>query len=212
MTPRPYSSGERQRAVDAGRDRILEAAREVLRIEDMRSFSLESVARRAGVTRMTVYNQFGSRAGLLEELFDLLIERDAFSKTPVVFQQEDACAAFDAFIGILGQFYSDNRSVMVSLNAAAGHDPDLDKAMALRSGRRRLAVDKLIERFDAGKKSTLPKSELANAIDVLLNFQTFDALAGPARTPADVVPVVRRLVRGVLGEDPRPVKRRKRVR
>jgi len=212
MTPRPYSSGERQRAVDAGRDRILEAAREVLRIEDMRSFSLESVARRAGVTRMTVYNQFGSRAGLLEELFDLLIERDAFSKMPIVFQQENACAAFDAFIGILGQFYSDNRAVMLSLSAAGGHDPDLDKAMTMRNRRRRLAVENLIERFNAGKQSLLPANELANAIDVLLTFHTFNSLAGTTRSLADVVPVVRQLVRGVLGETPKPAKRRKRAR
>lgn len=210
MTPRPYHPGERQRAVDAGRDRIIEAAREILHIDDIGSFSLEAVAKRAGVTRMTVYNQFGSKAGLLEELFDLMIERDAFSKMPVVFQQEDACAAFDAFIDILGRFYSDNRPVLASLAAVAGQDPDLDKAMELRNKRRRLAVEKLIERFGSTRKTALPKSEVANTIDVLLNFKTFDALAGPGRPPSAVVPVVKQLVRGVFGEESTPVSHRKR--
>jgi hypothetical protein len=36
-------------------------------------------------------------------------------------------------------------------------------------------------------------------LDVLLSFNTFDALAGETRTPTEVVPVMRRLVRGVLG-------------
>jgi hypothetical protein len=33
----------------------------------------------------------------------------------------------------------------------------------------------------------------------LTSFETFDALAGSAKPPADVAPVVLRLVRGVLG-------------
>jgi hypothetical protein len=32
-----------------------------------------------------------------------------------------------------------------------------------------------------------------------LNFDIFDALAGEQKAPADVVPVLQRLVRGVLG-------------
>ncbi len=87
MTPRPYTPGERKRAVDEGRDRILAAARDALQTGDIGAFSLEAIAQRAGVTRMTVYNQFGSRAGLLEELFDLLVTREAFSEMP-----SDLCA------------------------------------------------------------------------------------------------------------------------
>jgi AcrR family transcriptional regulator len=209
MTRRAYSSGERQRAVDAGRDRIIEAAKEVLHLDDVRAFSLEAVARAAGVTRMTVYNQFGSRAGLLEEVFHLMVERDAFSKMPIVFEQKDVQSALDAFIDILGQFYSDNRSVLASLSAVAGQDPDLDQALALRNRRRRQGIQKTLERFEAEKTSPLPAGELANTIDVLLNFKTFDALAGPGRSPAEVVPIVKQLVRGVFREPSKPAPRRK---
>src|SRR5438034_816285 len=68
MSPRPYRLGQRQVAADETRSRILNAARAQLETEA--SFSIDAVARRADVARMTVYYQFGSRRGLLEALID----------------------------------------------------------------------------------------------------------------------------------------------
>src|SRR5262249_35488233 len=90
MTPRPYTPIQRQKAVDAGRERILTAARELLEVEDAERFSLEAVARRARVSRMTVYNQFESKAKLLEALFDSLAERGPMGAMKTeVFAQDD---------------------------------------------------------------------------------------------------------------------------
>ncbi|HKS07098.1 MAG TPA: TetR/AcrR family transcriptional regulator [Gemmatimonadaceae bacterium] len=199
MTPRPYNPHQRQQAVDAGRERVLGAAREVLRLDDVASFSLDAVAKRAGVTRMTLYNQFGSRAGLLGELFDTLIERDAFSKMPSVFAQKDIGAAFDAFVGILGKFYSDNRAVMISLSGVAGTDPDLAEAMRSRHERRRIGIEGIIRKMGTKLAPSVAASELVTTLDTLLNFATFNAIAGPDRAPSAVVPHMRRLIRGVLG-------------
>src|SRR6185503_12653301 len=118
MTPRPYVSGERQRTVDAGRDRILAAAQAVLKRGDIAAVSLEAVALEAGVTRMTVYNQFGSKAGLYEELFDLIVTRGAFNEIPAVFAQKDVGGAFDGLVAVMGRFYADNRKVMAKMRAA----------------------------------------------------------------------------------------------
>ena len=199
MTPRSYEAPGRRRAADAGRDRILLAAREVLNLDDLRAFSLEAVAGRAGVTRMTVYNQFGSKGGLLGELFDLLMEREAFSKMPAVFQTQDVGAAFDALVGMLGHFYTDNRPLMIRMSAAAGLDPDLDEAMRSRNLRRRRAIETLVQRIDQSHRPSVAESELVGTLDVLLNFSTFNAIAGPDRTPKAVVPHMRRMIRSVLG-------------
>jgi len=199
--PRPDSPPEWERPgpADPGRDRILAAAREVLNLDDLKSFSLEAVARRAGITRMTVYNQFGSKAGLLSELFDLLIERDAFSKAPAAFAHTDLGGGFDVFVEILGRFYTDNRPLMARLSAVAGLDPDLDSAMRSKNLRRRQAVEALLKRGGGQYEPAVAASELVNTLDVLLNFNTFNAIAGADRTPADVVPHIRRMIRSVLG-------------
>jgi AcrR family transcriptional regulator len=68
MSPRSYRLGRREEAVGRTRAAILAAARAVLASGTSASFSAGAVARRAGVSRITVYNQFGSRAGLLREL------------------------------------------------------------------------------------------------------------------------------------------------
>ena len=74
MSPRAYRLGERQALVDETRGRIVAAARELLRAgDDVARFSMEAVARAAGVSRMTVYYQFGSRVGLLEAVCDRII-------------------------------------------------------------------------------------------------------------------------------------------
>ena len=56
MAPRPYDLGRRRRAADATRTKILEAARALLGGKsEVAEFSMESVAAKAGVSRMTVY-------------------------------------------------------------------------------------------------------------------------------------------------------------
>ena len=67
MEQRAYRLGRRQAAADRTRAAILAAARDLLASGEP-SMSAGAVARRASVSRITVYNQFGSKAGLLREL------------------------------------------------------------------------------------------------------------------------------------------------
>ncbi len=66
---RNYRLGRRQEAVDRTRLAILAAARELLASTDSAErLSAGAVARLAGVSRITIYNRFGSKGGLLREL------------------------------------------------------------------------------------------------------------------------------------------------
>src|SRR5206468_11566646 len=65
--PRQYRLGRRQPSVDRTATAILGAARNLV-AESGERVSLAAVARRAGVSRITVYNRFGSRASLLEAI------------------------------------------------------------------------------------------------------------------------------------------------
>ena len=73
MSPRLYQLGQRQAGSSQTRSRVLHAARELLmESTSFSGFSIEAVARRADVARMTIYHQFGSEIGLLEALCDSL--------------------------------------------------------------------------------------------------------------------------------------------
>ncbi|MDQ6880034.1 MAG: TetR/AcrR family transcriptional regulator [Candidatus Dormibacteraeota bacterium] len=65
---RSYRLGRRQEAVERTRSAILSAARDLLASTDSGELSTGAVARLAGVSRITVYNHFGSKAGMLSEL------------------------------------------------------------------------------------------------------------------------------------------------
>lgn len=197
--PRPYTPVERQKAVDAGRDRILTAARELLEGDHMEAFSLDAVARRAGVSRMTVYNQFESKAGLLEALFDVLAVSGGFGNMSAVFSQPDPAVALDELVALFGRFWTFSRRAHGRLRAAALADQDLASALTQRNERRRSGVAELVRRLGKQAKPIVPRDDVVNVLFVILGFDTFDAFAGPNRTPDQVVPMVQRLVRGVLG-------------
>ncbi|HEV1992685.1 MAG TPA: helix-turn-helix domain-containing protein [Candidatus Dormibacteraeota bacterium] len=67
MSPRGYRLGRRQSEIERTRSAILLAARELVS-EHGPASSMGKVAERAGVSRITVYNQFGSKERLLEAL------------------------------------------------------------------------------------------------------------------------------------------------
>ncbi len=190
---------ERQRAVEAGRERIVAAAIELLEDDEAEGFSIDAVARRAGVARMTIYNQFESKAGLLEALFDSLAASGPFGQMADIFKQDDPLVALDQYIAVFGTFWTLNRRAHARLRAAALHDPELALAMEARNERRRKGVTEVLRRLSDRAHPAVPRNDVVNVIYVLLSFDTFNAIAGADRTPEDVIPTMRRLVRAVLG-------------
>jgi AcrR family transcriptional regulator len=86
MTKRPYRLGQRQTATELTRMRIVSAARDLLAAPDgVSGFTVDAVADQSGVARMTVYNQFGSKVGLLEALFDDLAARGLVTRLRSIF-------------------------------------------------------------------------------------------------------------------------------
>ena len=63
---RPYTMRARAAAVEATRQRILDATFALAAERLMSDIGLDAVARRAGVSVQTVLRQFGSRSGLIE--------------------------------------------------------------------------------------------------------------------------------------------------
>src|SRR3981189_1229177 len=96
--PRPYTLGKRQEAAEQNRVRVLEAARDLLAKEGMADFSMDAVARQAGVTRETIHNQFGTRSELLEALFDRMAMRGGIAGVAVAMQESDPIVMLRKFV------------------------------------------------------------------------------------------------------------------
>jgi len=202
VTPRPYHLGRRQAAVDKTRTRILRAARAVLLApRGGAGFSIDAVARRARVTRVTVYHQFGSWRGLLEALFDELAAEGGMRELATAFRQRDPDEALALFVKTFGRFWTAGRRAHRRLQGPAALDPALQRAIDARQEWRRQGLRVLVGRLRErhGRPAGPAPDETIDVLFTLTSFQTFDTLAGAARTPADVTPLVLRLARAVLG-------------
>jgi AcrR family transcriptional regulator len=201
MSPRPYQLGQRQAASEQTRSRVLHAAREVLlESASFSGFSIEAVARRADVARMTVYHQFGSKIGLLEALCDSLAVAGGMEQLASAFCQADPHEGLDEYIRIFGHFWEADRPVTRRLRGLAALDPDFELVIRARDERRRKGLWVLVQRIVGEQDHSDPGAldELVTMLFALLSFEYFEALAGPTRRLEDVVPLVCRLAHAVL--------------
>jgi AcrR family transcriptional regulator len=210
MSPRPYRLGQRQATTEQTRTRILTAARDLLvESQGFSGFSIDAVARKADVARMTVYHQFGSKVGLLEALSDFLAAHGGMEQLAEAFRRPEPLDALNDYLKTFSRFWNSDRLVMRRLRALAALDPDFEQVVRARDEWRRRGIRVIVGRIV--EKHAHPTSEdfdeTVNVLYTLLSFESFDTLAGPARSIEEVAPVMRRLVYAVLGLDTHPVTR-----
>jgi AcrR family transcriptional regulator len=196
MSPRPYRLGERESTIQQTRDRIIEAARALLTTSDgITSFTIEAVARQANVARMTVYYQFGSKIGLLEAICDTLADNGGITQLGSAFRLDDPDEMLAEYIRIFSQFWDSERVLSRRLRALASLDPEFELVIRARDERRRRGTGVLVQRLAqrVGRPAPDAINQAIALVFTLTSFETFDTLAGPARTCADVAPLVRRL-------------------
>jgi AcrR family transcriptional regulator len=183
--PRNYQLGRRRGAVEGTRRAILAAARELVGSGDA-GFGTEAVARRAGVSRITVYNHFGSKAGLLRELVTGAHrgqEADAHAPADPRDQVRkriiDSCALWASDPGLFRHL---PRVGDIDLEKLAG-----DRALAERLA----AADQL--------RPGCSLKEAEEVIGVVSSFEVFDRLYKDGRRPQTaVVEILMRLASTIL--------------
>jgi AcrR family transcriptional regulator len=162
---RRYSSAVRASAAAAKRDRVIDSAAALLaQIENFGSFSIELVAREAGVTRLTVYNQFESRRRLLKAVLDRLAERGGLGELKEAVGNEDPRTALEETVRIFCRFWSD--PAVMRLQDAVTVDGDFKETLQRRhEGRRRLMLA-IIKRAAPGA-SAKSRADLADLLFAL---------------------------------------------
>ncbi len=192
-TPRSYSSPARAAAADETRTRLVAAARILLAGgEDLPPFSLDNVAKQAGVTRLTVYNQFESKRGLLEAVFDDMAQRGGLTELPSVLADPDADLALRRFVSVFFHFWAAHESSMPKFAAAAALDNEFAASLRLRRERRRQALTVLVKRLlpNAAK----PNADLVDLLFALTGVEMFESLSARNRSPANAEALLQDLV------------------
>ena len=203
MSPRPYRLGRRKPAAQRTRARVLRAARELLTARaGAEPFSVEAVARRARVARMTVYHQFGSRRGLLEALFDSFAAGGELpAHLAAAFGRPDPLESLADVVAAFARFWDAGRPWIRRVRALGVLDPELGEAVEARNARRREVVRVLVERLGQryGRPAPGERAQAEALLYTLTSFETFDMLAGPRRKLPDVAGQVLFLARAAVG-------------
>jgi len=179
VSRRVYRLGRRQAAVDETTSSILAAARGLVAERPASQISVGAVARRAGVSRITVYNRFGSRAALLEAL--------APPRAQAATAAADPREALRRHIQLACTTWAANPTLYRHLAQHGSDDREPDRALA-----------ESLAAADALRPGCSIK-EAEDVIGALTSFAVFDRLHKDGRRPVTAVAeILARLVSGIL--------------
>jgi AcrR family transcriptional regulator len=178
MTPRRYRSVVREAAANATHARIIAAARALLGSpKGIAGFSLDAVARKARITRLTVYNQFGSRRALLEAVFDDMAAHGGLHRIQEAMTDSDPNNALRRIIAIFCAFWGSNTAVMARLHAATASDPEFEESIRERNERRRRILSDIVRRLVVGRAARAESlKELTDILFALTSLAFFAQL------------------------------------
>jgi AcrR family transcriptional regulator len=201
--PRPYKLGRRKAGVAVTRAKIVEGARDLLMSDEgFRNFTMDGIAREAGVARMTVYNQFESKTAIYEALADDLAARGKIRENiSAAFMERDAVAGLGKLIDAFVHFWLSEPDTMRKLHAMSQLDPDSHAAE--RDAWRLEAIRVIMERLRLQlRRRTGKKQERdIDAVYMLTDFGTCDALARAGRSERQIASRIRDLASDCIGID-----------
>jgi len=201
--PRPYRLLQRLASVEDTRKRLVAAARSQITSDDgLRVFTLDAVAKVAGVTRTTVYNQFQSKSGLLEAVCDDIAAQGGIQNIEDILGEPDPINALRRYIAAFVKLYSTDRLLFRRLFALAALDPDFGLVLRDRADRRRKGLRHILVRIHKARSASAPSAAAIEAqvvmLKAVLGFEVFDTLSDHHRSAKAIARELQELAIGFV--------------
>jgi len=167
------------------REQVLTCARELFEREGFHATGVDRILERAGVAKMTLYNNFGSKDQLIVEVLDqsslIMMGR---IKEYALNASSDSYEQILAIFRALGEWYQDPEFCGCMFQAAVAEFPDHDSkpAQAALAHHRRLTA--IFEEL-CTKAELKDPTELSRRLALLASGASCVARQAKARTPAD---------------------------
>jgi AcrR family transcriptional regulator len=158
---------------------MIEAGRKLLSGgKGVPAFSIDAVAREAGVTRATVYNQFESKQGLLTAIFDAIAQDGGLFDLPQVFSESDPNQSLRRTVAIFTKFWGMHALAMPKFGAFSELDKEIGAVMNERSERRRTLLAAIVARM----KHIHSPADLVDVLFALTSAEFYRLLAVRGRS------------------------------
>jgi len=172
---RPYRLGRREEAAGQTREKILQATADLLTEAGVRGVTIEGVASEAGVSRVTVYDHFQHKAGLLEALAWWTFAQHDIDRVRRARLQENVRAALADFVRENARFFHSVGRQGQAILKTASSDPDAATVLeATYFNARRSSIRELVDRLDNAHELT-PTWSPERAVDALMVITSLEA-------------------------------------
>ena len=158
-----YASRYRQTTSRPTRERIIDAVRELLAEGAFHETTVEAVAARAGVSRATLYQHFGSRLGLVDAMCE------AFDANPALVALRSVDDV-NEFVALVVDFWATEEKVLAELYGAAAVDPAAAALVERQRKDRNVEVRRLLRGLGIHDRGAFA------ALAVLTSFETYREL------------------------------------
>jgi AcrR family transcriptional regulator len=188
-------SPTRRELVSATRTRILTAAAQLLRDHGPNGFSMDLLAKEAGVARATVYEHFRSKRVVLDEL-TLSASRALMLEHEEMPNSDPLTALRDLLAAVCRHWHEHESAAREcrTLAAMTGTEPPTD---ALDTERIRCVVGRLVS--GGHLRPHWSTDDAVDAIGVLASYPTYEQLRrSPERTPNQIEALLAKLAVSIV--------------
>jgi AcrR family transcriptional regulator len=198
MPAHAYRARTRSRKADSTRARITLAVRDLLSEGSFHQATMEEVAERAGVSRATVYQHFGSRLDLIDVICETFAENPALRELRELVVDRDPDVALDRTIANSIHFWSSEDSVLSQIYGVAAIDPAAQSLVDRQRADRRGELERLVRNLGAaGRLQPSARRALALLL-VLTSYETFRELRAAGLSPRQITATLRETARALI--------------
>jgi AcrR family transcriptional regulator len=170
------------------RAKVVDAVRELLEQGSFHETTVEDVATRAGVSRASLYQHFGSRLGLVDAMCETFDANPAL----VALRDEDDV---DGWIERVVDFWSSEEKVLVQLYGVAAADPAARDLVERQRRDRHGELRRLLRANNLDDRATFAQLALLTSFETYLELRR--RLGKPKR---QVVAILQRRARTLLAD------------
>jgi AcrR family transcriptional regulator len=199
-TARAYRTRRRSTRSEQTRERIVAAVRSLLEEGRFHESTVEEVADRAGISRATLYQHFGSRLELVDAICDTFDANPALLRIREVVDLPDAEAALAETISNAVLFWSSEDTVLAQLYGVAAIDPAAQELVDRQRSDRRSEMQRLARRLKSSGKLRAGTGEKAalTTLMLLTSYDSFRELREAGQSEREVTKTLTENARSLL--------------
>lgn len=197
---RPYSASTRP-AQSA--ERVLDAADALVREDAFHLATMEEIARKAGVSRATVFTRFGSKLGVLEALNRRCEDGPEMAALRAALRREDPVDGLDATIAATCVLWENQGALLEQLKAIVVLEPGASTLIAAQRDDQRAALTQLVAALARapGLRPGTTKPRAVATLHMLTSLESYrelrrDGRLSQAQARETITALARTLLRG----------------